>query len=213
MVQTVLFLSFVLSFPIMILAIWLFQGQGGTIFAAWFAFVCAVLGVGGLLRFREELSWWYKEVTGVVIGYEESVKYERVDDEKHLTGRNSDYFYGKFHQLYRKRRYFTPIIEYRWRGQTYQKGSLVKYNRFALQLWGDKVGDKVVMRIPVEHPEKARKKTFLSIYIHLFIGIFLCFLSILMVSLLLDSYGYCGGFICDMSSMGERFLDDMFIRQ
>lgn len=161
MIKNILVSLFLLSMPLSIVSAIIFNEQGGLIIALWFAIAIGLTGFGAVRRFREELSWRYGETTGIIVEFEESVRYEQAGES--ITDREY---------------YYTPIIEYTWEETVYRTETLVGYGSNALRLSGRNVGDEVVLRVPIECPEQAREKTFFSVYVHLFIGIVSCSLSL-----------------------------------
>ncbi len=102
-----------------------------------------------------------------MVGFEVTVKYNRNIEER-----------------FRKKKFLNPQVEYTWNGQVYTQSLLVTYDATLHRIVGKKLGEKVVLRVPLNEPQNARENTFISKYIYLIISVCAGFLSLLILFLL-----------------------------
>ncbi|RNE68052.1 hypothetical protein EEJ37_08820 [Vibrio cholerae] len=161
------FFLFLLSIPTAIISALTFEQQGRFIIGGWFVIALALSGMGAIKQFIKERNNQYGITTGVVVGFEVTVKYNR-----NIKGR------------FRKKKFLNPQVEYTWNGQLYTQSLLVTHDATLYRIVGKKLGEKVVLRVPLNEPQNARENTFISKYIYLIISVFAGFLSLLILFLL-----------------------------
>ncbi|EKF9442647.1 hypothetical protein ACLB4W_002560 [Vibrio cholerae] len=161
------FFLFLLSIPTAIISALTFEQQGGFIIGGWFVIALALSGMGAIKQFIKERNNQYGITTGVVVGFEVTVKYNRNIEER-----------------FRKKNFLNPQVEYTWNGQVYTQSLLVTYDATLHRIVGKKLGEEVVLRVPLNEPQNARENTFISKYIYLIISICAGFLSLLILFLL-----------------------------
>ncbi|WP_185841751.1 hypothetical protein [Vibrio cholerae] len=161
------FFLFLLSIPTAIISALTFEQQGGFIIGGWFVIALALSGMGAIKQFIKERNNQYGITTGVVVGFEVTVKYNRNIEER-----------------FRKKKFLNPQVEYTWNGQVYTQSLLVTYDATLNRIVGKKLGEKVVLRVPLNEPQNARENTFISKYIYLIISVCAGFLSLLILFLL-----------------------------
>lgn len=161
MVRLVLFFSFLLSIPLVLVSAFLFKDAGQFILLIWFLCVFFLIGVGGFIRFIEDQKIFYGKTEGVYVQAKSHKSYERHS--------------GNYR---RYETYMTPQIEYFWQGKRYLTGDIVSYNYLAYKLFCPKEGSNIRMLVPINDPENAIKDKFLAKYIHLIIGTISISLSI-----------------------------------
>ncbi|WP_374910625.1 hypothetical protein [Shewanella mangrovisoli] len=166
--KLMLFLAFILSIPAVIIGAFVFEDIGGQLLISWFSLVLGLIGIGGILRFRQEQLFTYELVEGTVVSLHENTRYS--DEPEHF--RDLQVF-------------INPVIEYFWRGQRYTCGALMNYNEHAYNRFGPKIGDKLSLSVPIQHPEAAIEHKFLARYSHLIIGVMALFISVVLAALLL----------------------------
>ncbi|HDZ3692348.1 TPA: hypothetical protein RSW53_003188, partial [Vibrio cholerae] len=156
------FFLFLLSIPTAIISALTFEQQGGFIIGGWFVIALALSGMGAIKQFIKERNNQYGITTGVVVGFEVTVKYNRNIEER-----------------FRKKKFLNPQVEYTWNGQVYTQSLLVTYDATLHRIVGKKLGEEVVLRVPLNEPQNARENTFISKYIYLIISVCAGFLSFL----------------------------------
>ncbi|EJB5292722.1 hypothetical protein G6329_12415 [Vibrio cholerae] len=161
------FFLFLLSIPTAIISALTFEQQGGFIIGGWFVIALALSGMGAIKQFIKERNNQYGITTGVVVGFEVTVKYNRNIEER-----------------FRKKKFLNPQVEYTWNGQVYTQSLLVTYDATLHRIVGKKLGEEVVLRVPLNEPQNARENTFISKYIYLIISVCAGFLSLLILFLL-----------------------------
>ncbi|EJL6463495.1 hypothetical protein RUK17_001026 [Vibrio cholerae] len=161
------FFLFLLSIPTAIISALTFEQQGGFIIGGWFVIALALSGMGAIKQFIKERNNQYGITTGVVVGFEVTVKYNRNIEER-----------------FRKKKFLNPQVEYTWNGQVYTQSLLVTYDATLHRIVGKKLGEEVVLRVPLNEPQNARENTFISKYIYLIISVCAGFLSFLILFLL-----------------------------
>ncbi|HHY0343559.1 TPA: hypothetical protein ACVU1J_002342 [Vibrio cholerae] len=161
------FFLFLLSIPTAIISALTFEQQGGFIIGGWFVIALALSGMGAIKQFIKERNNQYGITTGVVVGFEVTVKYNRNIEEN-----------------FRKKKFLNPQVEYTWNGQVYTQSLLVTYDATLHRIVGKKLGEEVVLRVPLNEPQNARENTFISKYIYLIISVCAGFLSLLILFLL-----------------------------
>ncbi|ENQ5029845.1 hypothetical protein ACEPBM_002768 [Vibrio cholerae] len=161
------FFLFLLSIPTAIISALTFEQQGGFIIGGWFVIALALSGMGAIKQFIKERNNQYGITTGVVVGFEVTVKYNRNIEER-----------------FRKKKFLNPQVEYTWNGQLYTQSLLVTYDATLHRIVGKKLGEEVVLRVPLNEPQNARENTFISKYIYLIISVCAGFLSFLILFLL-----------------------------
>ncbi|EGR2839658.1 hypothetical protein DU977_13375 [Vibrio cholerae] len=161
------FFLFLLSIPTAIISALTFEQQGGFIIGGWFVIALALSGMGAIKQFIKERNNQYGITTGVVVGFEVTVKYNRNIEER-----------------FRKKKFLNPQVEYTWNGQLYTQSLLVTYDATLHRIVGKKLGEEVVLRVPLNEPQNARENTFISKYIYLIISVCAGFLSLLILFLL-----------------------------
>ncbi|GIB48651.1 hypothetical protein VCSRO46_2348 [Vibrio cholerae] len=128
------FFLFLLSIPTAIISALTFEQQGGFIIGGWFVIALALSGMGAIKQFIKERNNQYGITTGVVVGFEVTVKYNRNIEER-----------------FRKKKFLNPQVEYTWNGQVYTQSLLVTYDATLHRIVGKKLGEKVVLRFCVFH--------------------------------------------------------------
>ncbi|TQP78581.1 hypothetical protein FLL75_03935 [Vibrio cholerae] len=161
------FFLFLLSIPTAIISALTFEQQGGFIIGGWFVIALALSGMGAIKQFIKERNNQYGITTGVVVGFEVTIKYNRNIEER-----------------FRKKKFLNPQVEYTWNGQVYTQSLLVTYDATLHRIVGKKLGEEVVLRVPLNEPQNARENTFISKYIYLIISVCAGFLSLLILFLL-----------------------------
>ncbi|HFG1609290.1 TPA: hypothetical protein ACGFXY_001347 [Vibrio cholerae] len=161
------FFLFLLSIPTAIISALTFEQQGGFIIGGWFVIALALSGMGAIKQFIKERNNQYGITTGVVVGFEVTVKYNRNIEER-----------------FRKKKFLNPQVEYTWNGQVYTQSLLVTYDATLHRIVGKKLGEEVVLRVPLNEPQNARENAFISKYIYLIISVCAGFLSLLILFLL-----------------------------
>ncbi|TQP20754.1 hypothetical protein FLM00_17135 [Vibrio cholerae] len=161
------FFLFLLSIPTAIISALTFEQQGGFIIGGWFVIALSLSGMGAIKQFIKERNNQYGITTGVVVGFEVTVKYNRNIEER-----------------FRKKKFLNPQVEYTWNGQVYTQSLLVTYDATLHRIVGKKLGEEVVLRVPLNEPQNARENTFISKYIYLIISVCAGFLSLLILFLL-----------------------------
>lgn len=161
------FFLFLLSIPTAIISALTFEQQGGFIIGGWFVIALALSGMGAIKQFIKERNNQYGITTGVVVGFEVTIKYNRNIEER-----------------FRKKKFLNPQVEYTWNGQVYTQSLLVTYDATLHRIVGKKLGEEVVLRVPLNEPQNARENTFISKYIYLIISVCAGFLSFLILFLL-----------------------------
>ncbi|WP_188006013.1 hypothetical protein [Vibrio cholerae] len=161
------FFLFLLSIPTAIISALTFEQQGGFIIGGWFVIALALSGMGAIKQFIKERNNQYGITTGVVVGFEVTFKYNRNIEER-----------------FRKKKFLNPQVEYTWNGQLYTQSLLVTYDATLHRIVGKKLGEEVVLRVPLNEPQNARENTFISKYIYLIISVCAGFLSLLILFLL-----------------------------
>ncbi|TQP15012.1 hypothetical protein FLL96_07945 [Vibrio cholerae] len=161
------FFLFLLSIPTAIISALTFEQQGGFIIGGWFVIALALSGIGAIKQFIKEHNNQYGITTGVVVGFEVTIKYNRNIEER-----------------FRKKKFLNPQVEYTWNGQVYTQSLLVTYDATLHRIVGKKLGEKVILRVPLNEPQNARENTFISKYIYLIISVCAGFLSLLILFLL-----------------------------
>ncbi|MEG9401057.1 hypothetical protein [Vibrio cholerae] len=164
------FFLFLLSIPTAIISALTFEQQGGFIIGGWFVIALALSGMGAIKQFIKERNNQYGTTTGVVVGFEVTVKYNRNIEER-----------------FRKKKFLNPQVEYTWNGQVYTQSLLVTYDATLHRIVGKKLGEEVVLRVPLNEPQNARENTFISKYIYLIISVCAGFLSLGLLGLLVSS--------------------------
>ncbi|EJL6413059.1 hypothetical protein NMS68_002675 [Vibrio cholerae] len=164
------FFLFLLSIPTAIISALTFEQQGGFIIGGWFVIALALSGVGAIKQFIKERNNQYGITTGVVVGFEVTIKYNRNIEER-----------------FRNKKFLNPQVEYTWNGQVYTQSLLVTYDATLHRIVGKKLGEKVVLRVPLNEPQNARENTFISKYIYLIISVCAGFLSLGLLGLLVSS--------------------------
>ncbi|MBO1404648.1 hypothetical protein BVJ64_14215 [Vibrio cholerae] len=164
------FFLFLLSIPTAIISALTFEQQGGFIIGGWFVIALALSGMGAIKQFIKERNNQYGITTGVVVGFEVTVKYNRNIEER-----------------FRKKKFLNPQVEYTWNGQVYTQSLLVTYDATLHRIVGKKLGEEVVLRVPLNEPQNARENTFISKYIYLIISVCAGFLSLGLLGLLVSS--------------------------
>ncbi|EJU9031815.1 hypothetical protein ACOBWL_002381 [Vibrio cholerae] len=161
------FFLFLLSIPTAIISALTFEQQGGFIIGGWFVIALTLSGMGAIKQFIKERNNQYGITTGVVVGFEVTIKYNRNIEER-----------------FRKKKFLNPQVEYTWNGQVYTQSLLVTYDATLHRIVGKKLGEEVVLRVPLNEPQNARENTFISKYIYLIISVCAGFLSLLILFLL-----------------------------
>ncbi|PAR20628.1 hypothetical protein CGU03_10820 [Vibrio metoecus] len=161
------FFLFLLSIPTAIISALTFEQQGGFIIGGWFVIALTLSGMGAIKQFIKEHNNQYGITTGVVVGFEVTIKYNRNIEER-----------------FRKKKFLNPQVEYTWNGQVYTQSLLVTYDATLHRIVGKKLGEEVVLRVPLNEPQNARENTFISKYIYLIISVCAGFLSLLILFLL-----------------------------
>ncbi len=164
------FFLFLLSIPTAIISALTFEQQGGFIIGGWFVIALALSGMGAIKQFIKERNNQYGITTGVVVGFEVTIKYNRNIEER-----------------FRKKKFLNPQVEYTWNGQVYTQSLLVTYDATLHRIVGKKLGEEVVLRVPLNEPQNARENTFISKYIYLIISVCAGFLSLGLLGLLVSS--------------------------
>ncbi|VEF25175.1 Uncharacterised protein [Shewanella baltica] len=167
MKRLMLFLVFILSIPSVIIAAFVFEDIGGHILFSWFSFTLGLIGIGGILRFREDQFLTYDIVEGTIISLDENTRYS--PEHEHF----------RYQQIF-----INPVIEYFWQGKRYTRGTLINYDEQAYTRFGPQIGDKISLCVPINCPEEAIENKFLSRYIHLIIGLISISISIALAVLL-----------------------------
>lgn len=72
------FFLFLLSIPTAIISALTFEQQGGFIIGGWFVIALALSGMGAIKQFIKERNNQYGITTGVVVGFEVTVKYNKI---------------------------------------------------------------------------------------------------------------------------------------